>query len=70
MVRSRFQLANSTGVKPIFTGILVEVAVDTETGKVDFLRCTSLIDASLNGYLSSAEGKMKRGTQYMVSAVL
>ena len=55
--------ASSTGgVGPIIAGNIVDVEVDTETGKVDILRCTAFIDAGKAVHPSYVEGQMQGGT--------
>jgi CO/xanthine dehydrogenase Mo-binding subunit len=54
--------APSTGVGPIFSGNIVDVEVDPDTGKVDVLRCTAFIDAGQAVHPSFVEGQMQGAT--------
>lgn len=54
--------APSTGVGPIFSGNIVDVEVDPDTGKVDILRCTAFIDAGQAVHPSFVEGQMQGAT--------
>ncbi len=51
-----------TGVGPTFAGLLVDVEVDPETGKVEILRCTVAQDAGKAIHPSYVEGQMQGGT--------
>ena len=53
---------NATGLGPIIAGNIVDVQVDTETGKVDVLRCTTFLDAGTAVHPSYVEGQMQGGT--------
>ena len=50
------------GVGPTFAGLLVDVEVDPETGKVEILRCTVAQDAGKAIHPSYVEGQMQGGT--------
>ncbi|MEC9309077.1 MAG: xanthine dehydrogenase family protein molybdopterin-binding subunit [Chloroflexota bacterium] len=52
----------STGVGPIFSGNIVDVEVDPDTGKVDILRCTAFIDAGQAVHPSFVEGQIQGAT--------
>jgi len=54
--------APSTGVGPIFSGNIVDVEVDPDTGKVDILRCTAFIDAGQAVHPSFVEGQIQGAT--------
>ena len=47
---------------PAFAGLLVDVEVDPETGKVQILRCTVAQDAGRAIHPSYVEGQMQGGT--------
>ncbi len=53
---------NPHGVGPAFAGLLVDVEVDPETGKVQVLRCTVAQDAGRAIHPSYVEGQMQGGT--------
>ncbi len=53
---------NPHSVGPAFAGLLVDVEVDPETGKVDILRCTAAQDAGRAIHPSYVEGQMQGGT--------
>ncbi len=50
------------GVGPVFAGLIVDVRVDRETGKVDVERATTFIDAGTAVHPSYVEGQMQGGT--------
>ncbi len=50
-----------TGVGPTFGGMIVDVEVDPETGKVQILRCTSFMDVGQAIHPSYAEGQLQGG---------
>jgi CO/xanthine dehydrogenase Mo-binding subunit len=50
------------GVGPSFAGLLVDVEVDPETGKVDILRATAFQDVGQAAHPSYVEGQMQGGT--------
>ncbi len=54
--------ANSTGVGSTFGGNIVDVEVDLETGKVDILRYTAVIDAGQSVHPSYVEGQVQGST--------
>ena len=54
--------AVSTGVGPIIAGNIVDVEVDTETGKVDIVRCTAFMDVGTAVHPSYVEGQIQGGT--------
>ncbi len=54
--------SNPTGVGPSFAGVLVDVTVDPETGKVDFDRVTAFQDVGQAAHPSYVEGQMQGGT--------
>ena len=54
--------APSTGVGPIFSGNIVDVEVDPDTGKVEILRCTAFIDAGQAVHPSFVEGQIQGAT--------
>ena len=49
------------GVGPTFGALIVDVEVDTDTGKVAILRCTSVIDAGKAAHPGYVEGQMQGG---------
>jgi CO/xanthine dehydrogenase Mo-binding subunit len=53
---------NSTGVGSTFGGNIVDVEVDTETGKVDILRYTAFIDAGTAVHPGYVEGQIQGAT--------
>ena len=53
---------NTTGIGPVIAGTIIDVEVDTETGKVDVLRCTTFLDAGTAVHPSYVEGQMQGGT--------
>ncbi len=53
---------NPHSVGPAFAGLLVDVEVDPETGKVQILRCTVAQDAGRAIHPSYVEGQMQGGT--------
>jgi len=53
---------NPHSVGPAFAGLLVDVEVDPETGKVQVLRCTVAQDAGRAIHPSYVEGQMQGGT--------
>jgi xanthine dehydrogenase molybdenum-binding subunit len=53
---------NVAGVGPAFAGLLVDVEVDPETGKVQVLRATIAQDAGKAIHPSYVEGQMQGGT--------
>ncbi len=54
--------AVSTGVGPIIAGNIFDVEVDTETGKVDIVRCTAFMDVGTAVHPSYVEGQIQGGT--------
>jgi CO/xanthine dehydrogenase Mo-binding subunit len=50
-----------TGVGPTFGGMIVDVEVDPETGKVQVLRCTGFMDVGRAIHPSYAEGQLQGG---------
>jgi len=54
--------SNPTGVGPSFAGLLVDVTVDPETGKVGFDRVTAFQDVGQAAHPSYVEGQMQGGT--------
>jgi xanthine dehydrogenase molybdenum-binding subunit len=52
---------NASGVGPTFAGMLVDLEVDPETGKVQVLRCTVAQDAGRAIHPSYVEGQMQGG---------
>ena len=54
--------ADSTGVGSTFCGNVVDVEVDPETGKVDILRYTSIIDAGQSVHPGYVEGQVQGAT--------
>ena len=54
--------SNTGGVGPIIAGNIIDVEVDTDTGKVDVLRCTAFMDAGKAVHPSYVEGQMQGGT--------
>jgi xanthine dehydrogenase molybdenum-binding subunit len=54
--------ANSTGVGSTFAGNIVDVEVDPETGKVQILRYTAIIDAGQAVHPSYVEGQVQGST--------
>jgi xanthine dehydrogenase molybdenum-binding subunit len=52
---------NATGVGPTFAGMLVDIEVDPETGKIQVLRCTVAQDAGRAIHPSYVEGQMQGG---------
>ena len=54
--------AVSTGVGPIIAGTIADVEVDTETGKVDIIRCTAFMDVGTAVHPSYVEGQIQGGT--------
>ena len=54
--------SNPTQVGPSFAGLLVDVTVDPETGKVDFDRVTAFQDVGQAAHPSYVEGQMQGGT--------
>ena len=54
--------SNPTQVGPSFAGVLVDVTVDPETGKVDFDRVTAFQDVGQAAHPSYVEGQMQGGT--------
>ena len=54
--------APSPGVGPIFSGNIVDVEVDPDTGKVEILRCTAFIDAGQAVHPSFVEGQIQGAT--------
>jgi CO/xanthine dehydrogenase Mo-binding subunit len=53
---------NPKGVGPAFAGLIVDVEVDPETGKVTILRATAVQDAGKAIHPSYVEGQMQGGT--------
>jgi len=53
---------NSTGVGSTFAGNIVDVEVDPETGKVEILRYTAIIDAGQAVHPSYVEGQVQGST--------
>jgi xanthine dehydrogenase molybdenum-binding subunit len=53
---------NVRGVGPAFAGLLVDIEVDPDTGKIDILRCTVAQDAGKAIHPSYVEGQMQGGT--------
>src|SRR5436190_710099 len=53
---------NSTGVGSTFAGNIVDVEVDPETGKVQILRYTAIIDAGQAVHPSYVEGQVQGST--------
>ena len=53
---------NSTGVGSTFGGNIVDVEVDLETGKVDILRYTAVIDAGRSVHPGYVEGQVQGST--------
>ena len=49
------------GTGPAFAGMIVDVEVDPETGKVDLLRCTTFQDVGKAAHPSYVEGQMQGG---------
>ena len=54
--------SNPTQVGPSFAGLIVDVTVDPETGKVDFDRVTAFQDVGQAAHPSYVEGQMQGGT--------
>ncbi len=54
--------SNPTAVGPSFAGMLVDVTVDPETGKVDFDRVTAFQDVGQAAHPSYVEGQMQGGS--------
>ena len=54
--------AISTGVGPIIAGNIFDVEVDTDTGKVDIVRCTAFMDVGTAVHPSYVEGQIQGGT--------
>ena len=54
--------AVSTGVGPIIAGNIFDVEVDTDTGKVDIVRCTAFMDVGTAVHPSYVEGQIQGGT--------
>ena len=54
--------AISTGVGPIIAGNIFDVEVDTDTGKVDVVRCTAFMDVGTAVHPSYVEGQIQGGT--------
>ena len=54
--------AVSTGVGPIIAGNIFDVEVDTDTGKVDVVRCTAFMDVGTAVHPSYVEGQIQGGT--------
>jgi xanthine dehydrogenase molybdenum-binding subunit len=52
---------NAHGVGPAFAGMLVDIEVDPETGKIQVLRCTVAQDAGRAIHPSYVEGQMQGG---------
>jgi xanthine dehydrogenase molybdenum-binding subunit len=52
---------NAHGVGPTFAGMLVDIEVDPETGKIEVLRCTVAQDAGRAIHPSYVEGQMQGG---------
>ena len=50
------------GVGPTFAGLLVDIEVDPDTGKIEILRCTVAQDAGKAIHPSYVEGQMQGGT--------
>ena len=55
-------ISNPRLVGPAFAGLIVDVEVDPETGKVQILRCTAFQDAGTAAHPSFVEGQMQGGT--------
>ncbi|MBI3744609.1 MAG: molybdopterin-dependent oxidoreductase, partial [Chloroflexi bacterium] len=55
-------MTNATGVGSSFAGTLVDVEVDTETGKVDVIRATGVQDVGQAAHPSYVEGQVQGGT--------
>ena len=53
---------NVRGVGPTFAGLLVDIEVDPDTGKIEILRCTVAQDAGKAIHPSYVEGQMQGGT--------
>ena len=53
--------SHPTQVGPSFAGLIVDVRVDPETGKVDVLRTTAVQDVGQAGHPSYVEGQMQGG---------
>ena len=53
---------STTGLGPVIAGNIVDVEVDTETGKVDILRYTTFMDAGTAVHPSYVEGQMQGAT--------
>ena len=53
--------SNPTQVGPSFAGMIVDVQVDPETGKVDVLRATAVQDVGKAAHPSYVEGQMQGG---------
>ena len=53
---------STTGLGPVIAGNIVDVEVDTETGKVDILRYTTFMDACTAVHPSYVEGQMQGAT--------
>ncbi|HEX2171809.1 MAG TPA: xanthine dehydrogenase family protein molybdopterin-binding subunit [Dehalococcoidia bacterium] len=53
--------SNPRQVGPAFGGMIVDVEVDPETGKVQILRCTMVQDAGTAAHPSYVEGQMQGG---------
>ncbi len=53
---------NPRGVGGSYSGLIVDVAVDPETGKTDVIRCTAFQDAGKAVHPSYVEGQMQGGT--------
>jgi CO/xanthine dehydrogenase Mo-binding subunit len=49
-------------VGPIFGGLIVDVALDPETGKIQIERCTAVMDAGRAIHPSYVEGQLQGGT--------
>ena len=58
----------SIGVGPIIAGNIVDVEVDPETGKIDILRCTALLDVGTPVHPSYVEGQIQGGTVQGIGA--
>jgi CO/xanthine dehydrogenase Mo-binding subunit len=53
---------DNADVGPIFGGLIVDVAVDADTGKVQIERCTAVMDAGQAIHPSYVEGQLQGGT--------
>ena len=61
-VSAQADMDANKGVAPSFAGLMVDVEVDPETGKVDVLRATAFQDAGMAVHPSYVEGQMQGGS--------